>query len=131
MGMAKGKIREDDRSRSYLFLYWNMRPDGGCGQDELSSSAVWRRWPAASLRSRLPSNLHAAFSKFTGVRSAARESVVRVYAHFLGCLSSGKKSGPDGKWDAIHSLPAFTVDHHESIAALRSRASVPGRFKEG
>ena len=54
--------------------------------DELSSVAVWRRLSGASPGAQLPSNLHAALSKFAGASGAARESVVRDYAHVLGCL---------------------------------------------
>jgi predicted NBD/HSP70 family sugar kinase len=54
--------------------------------DELSAVAVWRRLSGASSRSRLPANLRAALSKYAGVSGAPRESVVRDYAHVLGCL---------------------------------------------
>ena len=54
--------------------------------DQLSSIAIWRRLSGASSRSRLPSDFHAALSKFAGVQSKQRGSVVRDFAHALGSL---------------------------------------------
>jgi predicted NBD/HSP70 family sugar kinase len=54
--------------------------------DQLSSIAIWRRLSGSSSRAKLPSNFHAALSKFADAKSKQRDSVVNDFANVLGCL---------------------------------------------
>jgi predicted NBD/HSP70 family sugar kinase len=68
---------------------WWPWPFGGevtAVHDSLSSVAAWRRLSGASTRSRLPANLHDAFSNLEDADSAERESLVKDYAHVIACL---------------------------------------------